>query len=62
MAQADFAYQPANDAGTALAISIYADRPQLREQMRDDAIEAGLVLRECAEVGALLEGEVGPLG
>ena len=62
MAQADFAYQPANDVGAALAVSIYADRPQLREQMRDDAIEAGLVLRECAPVAALLEGEAGALG
>ena len=62
MAQADFAYQPANDTGTALAVSIYADRDLLREQMRDDAIEAGLVLRECAAVEALLEGEIAPLG
>ena len=38
MAQADFAYQPANDVGAALAVSIYADRPQLREQMCDDAL------------------------
>ena len=62
MAQADFAYQPANDTGTALAVSIYADRDLLREQMRDDAIEAGLALRECAAVEALLEGEIAPLG
>ena len=62
MAQPDFAYQPANDTGTALAVSIYADRDCLREQMRDDAIEAGLVLRECAPVAALLDGEIGPLG
>jgi len=62
MAQADFAYQPANDAGTALAVSIYADRDNLREQMRDDAIEAGLVLRECAPVAGLIEGEIAPLG
>jgi hypothetical protein len=62
MAQADFAYQPANDAGAALAVSIYADRDRLREQMRDDAIEAGLVLRECAPVAALLDGDIGPLG
>lgn len=62
MAQADFAYRPANDAGAALAISIYADRSPLREQMRDDAIEAGLIVRECAPIAALLEGEVGPLG
>src|SRR5690606_34885059 len=62
MTQADFAYQPANDTGTALAVSIYADRDRLREQMRDDAIEAGLVVRECAPLAALLDGEIGPLG
>jgi hypothetical protein len=62
MAQVDFAYQPANDTGTALAVSIYADRDRLREQLRDEAIEAGLALRECAPVAALLEGEIAPLG
>jgi hypothetical protein len=58
----DFAYQPANDSGAALAVSIYADRDNVREQMRDDALEAGMVLRECAPIPALLEGEPGPLG
>jgi DNA-binding MarR family transcriptional regulator len=62
MAQGDFAYQPANDPGTALAVSIFADRQHLREQMRDDAVDAGLLVRECAEVGALLDVEVRPLG
>jgi hypothetical protein len=62
MAQADFAYQPANDAGASPSVSIYADRPLLREQMRDDAIDAGMLLRDCAPVVALLEGEVSPLG
>ena len=62
MAQADFAYQPANDVSAALAVSIYADRPQLREQMRDDAIEAGLVLREVKRLQvqvAMLEAKAG---
>lgn len=62
MAQADFAYEAANDSAAVLAVSIYADRAALREQMRDDAIEAGLVLRACAPASAVLEGEVGPLG
>jgi hypothetical protein len=62
MAQPDFAYRPANDSGTALAVSIYADRDNVRQQMCDDAVEAGLVLRECAPLSALLEGEAGPLG
>ncbi|WP_305096692.1 winged helix DNA-binding protein [Croceibacterium aestuarii] len=62
MAQADFAYQPANDAGTALAVSIFADSAMLREQMRDDAADAGLLVRECGAVAELLDAEVRPLG
>lgn len=62
MAQADFAYQPANDANTALAVSIFADRAHLREQIRDDVIESGLVVRDCEPLAALLEGAVRPLG
>ena len=60
--RADFAYQPANDTAAALAVSIYADHQHLREQMRDDAIEAGLLLRECAPVAAVLDGAIGPVG
>lgn len=62
MAQVDFAYQPANDASAALAVSIFADRADLREQMRDDARDAGLVVRDCAPVAALLDGALGALG
>lgn len=58
----DFAYSPANDAETALAVSIFADRSHLRDQMRDDAADAGFVLRECAPLTALLEGGARPLG
>ena len=58
----DFAYQPANDAEAAPAVSIFADLTHLREQMRDDAAEAGLTVRECAPLAALLEGGAGPLG
>ena len=37
-----FAYGAANDAaGLKLALSIYADRPHLRAQLRDDAEAAG---------------------
>ncbi|MXO59399.1 hypothetical protein GRI89_07580 [Altererythrobacter salegens] len=62
MAQADFAYQPANDVGTALAVSIFADSALLREQMRDDAADCGLIVRECGAVADLLEADVRPLG
>jgi DNA-binding transcriptional ArsR family regulator len=67
MAQADFAYAPAHDAandsgGLPLAVSIFADRARLRDEMRGDAEAAGLALRECAEVAELLEGDPRPLG
>jgi hypothetical protein len=58
MTQADFAYAPANDAaGMPLAVSVFADRPHLRDEIREDVEAAGLVLRECGPVAALLEGE-----
>jgi len=63
MPQADFAYAPANDAaGLALAVSVFADRAHLRDEVRDDALAAGLALRECGAVAALLDGEPRPLG
>lgn len=63
MLQADFAYAPANDASAApLAVSIFADRPNLREELREDAEAAGLFVRECGPVAALLEGEPCALG
>ncbi len=62
MTQADFAYEPANDAGVALAVSIFADSLAVREQMRDDAADAGLIVRECGAVADLLDGNARPLG
>jgi DNA-binding MarR family transcriptional regulator len=63
MPQADFAYAPANDAaGMPLAVSIFADGPVLRDQLREDVAAAGLVLRESGCVTALLGGEPRPLG
>ena len=63
MPQADFVYQPANDAaGTPLAVSIFADRAHLRDEVRDDVLAAGLALRECGSLAMLLEGEPQPLG
>lgn len=56
MAQADFTYPPADAAvGTALGASIFADRPQLRGEMRDDATGAGLAVRECGPLAALAD-------
>ncbi len=63
MPQADFVYQPTNDAaGLPLAVSIFADRVHLRGQMRDDVAAAGLAVRECGSLAALLEGKARPLG
>lgn len=61
MAQADFVYSvPANDV--PLTVSLYADRPYLRGEMRDDALAAGLRVGEAAALADLLEGEARPLG
>jgi hypothetical protein len=63
MSQADFVYAPVNDAAPApIAVSIFADRSALREQMRGDDAAAGLLVRECAELAALLVGEPRALG
>jgi hypothetical protein len=63
MPQADLVYQPANDAsGQPLAVSIFADRANLRDEVRDDVLAAGLALRECDTLASLLDGEARPLG
>ena len=64
MAQTNFAYAaPANDGGALpLALSIFVDRPHLRADLRGDAEVAGFRVVEAAGIGALIEGEVRPLG
>jgi len=63
MPQADFVYQPANDtSGMPLAVSIFADRAHVRDEIRDDVLAAGLALRDCGTLAQLLEGEARPLG
>jgi hypothetical protein len=63
MPQVDFVYQPANDAaGMPLAVSIFADRGHLRDEIRDDVAAAGLEVRECGSLATLLEGDPRPLG
>jgi hypothetical protein len=63
MSQSDFAYAPANDAASLrFAVSIFADRSSVRDEMRDDVAAAGLALRECGSLAALLDGEARPLG
>jgi DNA-binding MarR family transcriptional regulator len=63
MAQADFAYAPANDvAGLPLAASIFADRERIRDEFREDAEAAGLTVHDCATLAALFDGDPRPLG
>ena len=71
MAQADFAYEPANDAardgcGMPLAVSIFADRAHLRDVLSEDAQAAGFRIAQCGEVADLLADDAGgavrPLG
>ncbi len=60
----DFAYgAPANDAaGLRLSLSVFADRPHLREQMREDAQGAGFRVAEVGDITSLLTGDARPLG
>jgi len=63
MSQANFAYAPANDpGGLPLAASIFADRPAMRAELREDAEAAGLSVEDCAPIADLAEGEARPLG
>jgi len=63
MSRADFTYSTSTEpTGLTLAVSIFADRPHLRKQMRDDVAAAGLTVRECGPLGLLLEGAPRPLG
>src|SRR5690606_28019700 len=61
--QADFAYAPVMEAaGVSMAVSIFADHAHVRDALREDVAAAGLTLRECAPVAALLEGGAHALG
>ena len=61
--QQDFAYSAAQDTpGLALAVSVFADRADLRAQLADDVTAAGLVLRVVGPVAELVEGSVHALG
>jgi hypothetical protein len=63
MAQADFAYAPANDRRPlTLAVSIFADRARVRDELREDAEAAGMQVRACGDVAALLDGGLQALG
>jgi hypothetical protein len=63
MAQDDIAYDTVKEGvGASAAVSIFADRAHLRDEIADDVRAAGLMVRYCGPVAALLEDEVRPLG
>jgi DNA-binding transcriptional ArsR family regulator len=67
MSQANFAYAapvkgPVDAAGLPLALSVFADRPHLLDEMRGDALAAGFRVTQAADIASLLEGEARPLG
>lgn len=63
MGQGDVAYDAVKDGvGTSVAVSIFADRAHLRDEISDDVRAAGLTVRDCGPVDVLLEDEVRPLG
>jgi len=59
MGQANFSYSTAaNDAaGLPLTLSIFADRPRVASELRDDAAAAGFRVAAAEPVGSLLEDE-----
>ncbi|MFM6950601.1 MAG: winged helix DNA-binding protein [Novosphingobium sp.] len=64
MSDQHFSYLvPADDSGgRTLALSIFADRPHLREMLREDAKAAGFRITEVGDLSSSLEGEARPLG
>lgn len=64
MSSQHFSYlAPADDAaGLPLALSIFADRPHLRDMLREDAQAAGFRIADAGDLSSLLEGEARPLG
>lgn len=63
MAQPDFLYEAANDAaGLPLTVSLFADRPHVRDEIRDDAQAAGFRMLDCGPVVGLLSADAKALG
>jgi DNA-binding MarR family transcriptional regulator len=63
MAQADFAYDRAEDAtGLPMTVSLYADRVDLLEQIRGDAAAAGLRIGDAGPLAVLFGGGARSLG
>jgi predicted transcriptional regulator len=64
MAQTNFAYTTAaNDAADVeLSLAIFADRPHVLAQLREDAVNGGFRITTSQSLFSLLEGEALPLG
>ena len=64
MSIANFAFaDPANDAaGLPVALSIFADRAHVRDQVGEDAMGAGLRIAQLGDLATLLEGDARSLG
>jgi len=67
MGQAHYAFEGVDDEVSEprrlpLAVSIFADRAHLREEMREDALAAGLRIGQCGPLSLALESEALPMG
>lgn len=71
MSQAPFAHSrsallaeafAANDADAALSLAVFADRPHVLAQLREDAVNAGYHVTSAQGVSALTSGDAHPLG
>ncbi|MEN7535753.1 winged helix DNA-binding protein [Aurantiacibacter flavus] len=59
----DFTYEMAADsAGMKLALSVFSDRAEIRDDLREDAEIAGFALRQCGPLAELLDADPRPLG
>lgn len=63
MVQTDFSYAAVGDsAGLSAHVSVFSDRPYLREQIGDDLRGAGFQIGQGGKVSSLLEGNMTILG
>lgn len=61
--QADFSYQAVHDAaGFQLSVTVLADRPHIRAEIRDDAEGAGFRIAHCCSLAEFAEAGITGLG
>jgi predicted transcriptional regulator len=62
MVQASYAYsQAANDAEVALSLAVFADRPRVLAQLREDAAVGGFHVTSAQAIAVLIDQAVQPL-